>query len=190
MSNANGVLVGWPLSEPGTHNDKGAFNRDEADCGLVSRVMAGKSKSKSKTMTIWGYIDRGFGGLAKNTPARTSGCRRSSRRAAGWRRRKRPKTGRSQGAHPDRAQQRPAKAYAASGRCPAHGVDLRAQQRPAKAYAALRGRHHGKSGRLARSLNVITRLVNLHLLIGSPDQDNTHRKGKKPCSKTYCNICQ
>ena len=59
-----------------------------------------------------------------------------------------------------------------------------------KAYAAVRGRHHGKSERLARSLNVITGLVNLHLLTGSPDPANTHRKGKKPGPKTSRNVYQ
>lgn len=64
VSNANGVFIGRSRSEQGSHNDKGTFNRYEMDYGLVSRVMAGKSKA----MTIWEYIDRGFRGLAKNRP--------------------------------------------------------------------------------------------------------------------------
>lgn len=164
VSNANGVLVGKSRSEPGSHNDKGIFNRDEADYGLVSRVMAGKSKA----MTIWEYIDRGFRGLGKNHP--DSHVRMPAFKPRGG---ELTKTLKAENKAIDKVR-----------------IPIEHSSGRLKAYAALRGRHHGKSGRLARSLNVITGFVSLHLLTGSPDPANTHRKGKKPCPKTSRNIYQ
>ena len=100
-----------------------------------------------------------------NSPARASGCRRSGEGRRAAEDSKGRKQGVQQGAHPDRA-----------------------QQRPLKACAALRGGYHGKTGRLARSLDVITGLANLHRLTGSPDPANTPRMGKKPGPKTSRNI--
>lgn len=163
-TNCRGVFIGRSMSEPGSHHDKGILNRDTTDYGLLSRVMAGKSGA----MVIWEYVDKGFRGIVKNHPG--SRVRMPAYKPRGG---ELSKTKKAENKAINRVR---IKIEHSNGRL--------------KVFGAMKGRHHGKSERLGKTLNVITGLVNLHLLTDSPDPANSHRKGKRPGPKTSRNICK
>ena len=83
-----------------------------------------------------------------------------------------------------RAQSKTKKAKAHNRRVNRRRVKIEHANRRIKTFARLRHRVRRPKKTARRDLIVATWLVNLHLLTGSPDKSNTHRKGKKPGPKT------
>ena len=156
--NSRGVILCISDYAPGSTHDLALLRSSKQDLGLVTRCLEGKSQA----MKCYEYGDKGFQGLQNDHPG---GVVRIPV--------KRPKGGKLTAA------QKRHNSMVGKGRIVVEHSIGRCKFKKALAYPVRRA--HEKARRL---VVVISGLVNLHLLTGSPDRARNHRKGKKPGPKT------
>ena len=155
-TNRNGLIIGVSGYAPGSTHDLTLLRESGAGPGLVTRCMEGRSSA----MRVVELVDRGFRGLERHHPGssvRMPLARRDSRTPAARRRNRLVNAAR---------------------------VVIEHTIRRCKTNARLRHRVRRTMGKARRAFNVVTGLVNLHLLTRSPDRSRSHRKHKKPGPKT------
>lgn len=155
-TNINGAIMGVSELAPGSTHDLTVLREFGADLGLVTKCLEGKSGA----MQMVELVDKGYRGLEKDHPGAVI---------------KMPLP---------RAESKTKKARAHNRRVNRRRVKIEHTNRRIKTFARLRHRVRRPKKTARRDLIVATGLVNLHLLTGSPDKSNTHRKGKKPGPKT------
>ena len=161
-TNEQGIAAGMSGCWPGSWRDMSVRRIEEDEDG---GILAGRLAGKSGAVTIYEYGDKGFQGLQKLHPC--AAVRTPAKKTKG---KDLTKTQREDARRIGRVR-----------------IVIEHTNARFKTFGCTRSKFHGISEKLHKTASVLSGFINYHLAMCMASPENTHRKRKKPGSKTYRN---